>query len=177
MSFLSVPLSPPPVTSTGGPFPIDLHPFVSRLKPGMRLVVLMFEGAADTAGHEREAPRQGGTANPTEGLSDHEEVGDDATPMDIAAAMEECAQHEALRIDEWADRFRGSSISARELTRGVRGGWIPHVKKGSGRDHKAQLIRPADMVRYLEMREEGLRPGGYRPDWFGSVVMETPYVA
>lgn len=156
--------------------PADLRQMIAELPPGKRVLVLMIEDVA---------PSDGGPSNVRDEA--HELVTDSrgsaatvapspSTPLEIARLALTRGPDAELKPKEWVALLDGS-VSERELMRAISAGALDSRERGCGRDHKARVISPVEMVKYLETREEGLRFRGSRPEWFSDVVRETPYAA
>jgi hypothetical protein len=100
----------------------------------------------------------------------HHILADGVGPLTRALAIKDVS-NEALKESEWAERIcTYRDFSARELEKACRVGAIASTRKSDGRDSGARLIEPAEMVRYLVLRDEVLAGEAPKPTWWTSVI-------
>ena len=159
----------------------DLQRFIASLPPDRRvtLTLIQIDGPAVRTTSESAAP------TPVVGAV----VGDEPTcattssiqpvassPVDLARHVVETDEDALLTVAEWTARL-GGAISIRELNRAVAAKAVVSRERGTGRGHCARVIVPAEMLKYLELREACLKGHTRKPHWFGAVVKEVTRAA
>jgi len=79
---------------------------------------------------------------------------------------------EPLTVSEWPrviDAVWMRSVSARELKRAVAAGALEGWVKGQGKDHRATIIGPDRMARYLTLCDAVQHGHEPRPPWWNTV--------
>jgi len=124
-------------------------------------------------------PTAEGAATPTTGAltlssgSVGTNAGPDANDADrpevsVLTPLVQAGDHPEL-VSHWGRLLRGV-VSARELTRAVERGALTASKRGSGRGHNANVVKPSDLLSYLKVRH-GVESGEiiHQPAWWNDV--------
>jgi hypothetical protein len=136
----------------------------------MLLAMLQMEARGD-----HEAPAGMTTADTPDPMSAGLEppIPSDRTSTTSTSAVQQVLAYQGMHPDarltarEWARVI--TRISERELKRAVQFGALASEARGVGKDHRAQVIRVADLVRYLTSCDAVRSGRAQMPAWWQNV--------